>query len=327
MLDAGGCCDRCAGSGTALRIARRRLLRSALFSPPTEGNGRPGPELARVITGTVLDVSPQFLVIGRGTSSSVITLSSAATAWRGGQLDPPAVQPGDRAVIRLDPARRNVANRVWANIGRVTGTIAERSGLSLLVDEGLTRRRQVVGIPRQAAGRIQVRFPNLDPGYLIDVIGLRRGTELQALIPATAQPAYRASRPIVPAGHVPDAMSGSATWHEPASGPPDLLGLCYPAIDPDSGCAEHPVPGGPSAARLPYLAVGSMLVVRNDCTGASCTLPVTGCSPVAGLFHDRCVTCGTSPRGRVADLTLASYVALGGEPETGCFNATIAIGH
>jgi hypothetical protein len=55
-------------------------------------------------------------------------------------------------------------------------------------------------------------------------------------------------------------------------------------------------------------------------------LPVTGCAAPARLFNDRCVTCGTSPRGRVADLTVASFVALGGELERGCFNATITIG-
>jgi hypothetical protein len=77
---------------------------------------------------------------------------------------------------------------------------------------------------------------------------------------------------------------------------------------------------------MPYLAVGSRLLIRNDCTGSSCTLPVTGCAAVGRLFNDRCVTCGTSPRGRVADLTLASFVALGGELERGCFNATITIG-
>jgi len=57
-----------------------------------------------------------------------------------------------------------------------------------------------------------------------------------------------------------------------------------------------------------------------------CALPVTGCAAIARLFNDRCVTCGTSPRGRVADLTLASFVALGGELERGCFNATIRMG-
>jgi hypothetical protein len=77
---------------------------------------------------------------------------------------------------------------------------------------------------------------------------------------------------------------------------------------------------------MPYLAVGSLLLVRNDCTGSSCTLPVTGCAAIARLFNDRCVTCGTSPRGRIADLTQASFISLGGELDRGCFNATITVG-
>jgi hypothetical protein len=53
---------------------------------------------------------------------------------------------------------------------------------------------------------------------------------------------------------------------------------------------------------------------------------VTGCAPVARLFNDRCLECGSTDRGRVAELTLASFVALGGELERGCFNATISVG-
>ena len=49
-------------------------------------------------------------------------------------------------------------------------------------------------IPARASVRIQVRFPILEPGYLIDVIGLRRDGALEALIPATSQPAYRADQ-------------------------------------------------------------------------------------------------------------------------------------
>jgi hypothetical protein len=75
----------------------------------------------------------------------------------------------------------------------------------------------------------------------------------------------------------------------------------------------------PGNARMPYLSIGSVLLVRNDCTGSSCALPVTSCAAVGRLFNDRCVTCGTSPRSRVADLTQASFVALGGELERGCF--------
>ena len=333
------CCDRFAGTTTAVRTSRRRRLQAAVFGPQDAPAGDTGPgasgfpltgQLPRAITGIVRDVSPHVLVIGNGTSEKRITLTAVATAWRGSPLDPSGVQPGDHAVIRLLRSQAGVADRIWANIGRVTGAIIERDKDTLLVDEGRTKPRQVVTIPWRAAGRIQVRFPNLEPGFLIDVIGLRRSDALEARIPGTSQPAYPVGRlpaPPMLAGHVPNAISGSATWHEPSEEPPGLLGVAYPALDPEAGCAEDPVGrAAPRYVRMPYLAVGSLLTVRNDCTRSSCLLPVTGCAAVARLFNDRCVTCGTSPRGRVADLTLASFVALGGELERGCFNATITIG-
>lgn len=327
------CCDRCAGAATAVRIARRRLLKAALLRPAEPGAAgfATSGELPRAVTGTVTDVSPHVLVVGHGAHEERLALTPDAVAWRGGRVEPAALRPGDQVVARLHRTARDVADRIWANIGRVAGTIVERTEQGLLVDEGSTRKRQFVIIPARAAGRIQVRFPTLAPGYLIDVIGLRRGGVLEALIPATYQPAYRADqvpRATLAGGHVPDAISGSATWHEPADEPPGVLGVAYPALDPEAGCGEGPGPGpgGPGPARLPYLSVGSILQVRNDCTGSSCLLPVTSCAPVARLFSDRCTTCGTSPRSRVADLSQASFIALGGELEQGCFNATIAIG-
>ncbi|HTZ29711.1 MAG TPA: hypothetical protein VMC83_37295, partial [Streptosporangiaceae bacterium] len=333
------CCDRCTGNATAVRASRRRMLKAAVFTAHGES---PGPEaeraaefpvpgkLPRAVTGTVRDVSPHVLVIGNGASETRIALTSEATAWRGAPLEPSGVQPGDQAVVRLHPSRRGVADRIWANVGRVTGVIIERDRDSLLVDEGKTKPRQLVMIPCAASGRIQVRFPNLEPGYLIDVIGVRRPGSLEARIPATSQPAYPVDQmpaPAMVAGRVPAVISGSVTWHEPVEEPPGLLGVSYPALDPGSGCAEDPVrSAAPQFVRMPYLAVGSVLQVRNDCTKSSCTLPVTGCAAIARLFNDRCVTCGTSPRGRVADLTQASFIALGGELERGCFNATITIG-
>ena len=383
MLKARGdhrCCDRCAGAtGTAdaARVARRRLLKDAVFgyaaglaseppaslgaasvgtaaypgapaprrpAGPAAGGGHPGgppsgfpdaSRLPRAVTGTVLDVSPHVLVLGDPAggpgSEQRFTLTAEATTWRGSQAEPTALRQGDRAVVRLHPSRRAVADRIWANIGRVTGTIIEHSSDFMVVDEGATRQRQIVVIPPRAAGRIQVRFPTLQPGYLIDIIGLRGAEALEGLIPATSQPAYPADRlpePPLVSGHVPDAISGSATWHEPAGEPPGVLGVAYPALDPETGCVEEQrAPARARGyARMPYLPVGSALLVRNDCNGASCVLPVTGCAAVARLFNDRCVTCGTSPRGRVADLTEASFVALGGELDQGCFNATITIG-
>jgi hypothetical protein len=335
------CCDRFAETATAVRRSRRRLLKNAVTraqdgqgdeAAGLAADGFPVPgQLPRAVTGTVHDVSPHVLVIGNGASETRITLTSAATAWRGGPLDPSGVQPGDQAVVRLHRSQRGVADRIWANIGRVTGIILERDGDSLLVDEGKTKRRQLVTIPVGSSGRIQVRFPNLEPGYLIDVIGLRRPGGLEARIPGTSQPAYPVDRlppPAMVTGRVASTISGSVTWHEPFEEPPGLLGASYPALDPEAGCAEDPVGGGiaPRFVRMPCLAVGSLLLVHNDCTGSSCTLPVTGCAAIARLFNDRCVTCGTSPRGRIADLTQASFISLGGELDRGCFNATITVG-
>jgi hypothetical protein len=340
------CCDRFAATATTARTSRRRMLKAAVFSPqgdlvdkaseltarrrPAAGLPAAG-ELPRAVTGIVHDVSPHVLVIGNGASVQRIALTATATAWRGNPVDPAGLQPGDHAVVRLHRSRRGVADRIWANIGRVTGVIVERDSGGLLVDEGKTKPRQLVRIPEGSAGRIQVRFPNLEPGFLIDVIGLRQPGGLEARIPGTSQPAYPVDRlptPPMVSGHAPTTIHGSATWHEPFEEPPGLLGVSYPALDPEAGCAEDPIGGGtpPRFARLPYLAIGSVLQISNDCTGSSCKLPVTGCAAIARLFNDRCVTCGTSPRGRIADLTLASFIALGGELERGCFNATVTMG-
>jgi hypothetical protein len=341
MLDARRrmCCDRVAGLDAGISASRRRLLKAAVFPGPDHQAASdpatvpfPAPGRGpRAVFGTVRDVSPHMVVLASdGDGERRIMLTTDATAWRGGPVEPGAVRPGDRAVVRLRPAQRDVADRIWANIGRVAGTIIDRDADSVLVDEGTTKPHQVVTIPASVATRIQVKFPSLEPGYLIDVIGLRGDGAIEARIPATYQPAFPAGQMPTPAmvtGQPPSTISGSATWHEPGEEPEDLVGVAYPALDADAGCAEDPVGSdAPRFVRLPYLAIGSQLLVRNDCTGSSHMLPVIGCGAVARLFSDRCVTCGTSPRGRVADLTLASFVALGGELDRGCFNATITIG-
>jgi len=243
-----------------------------------------------------------------------------------------------------------VLDRIWAEIGRVTGTIIERDGpASLLVDEGPAKGRRIVLIRPEAAGRIQVRFPRLEPGYLIDVIGLKHDGYLQALIPATSQPPYRAGHPPAApmvSGHVPDPVGGTAVWHEPGEEPENLLGLAYPALDPETSCehaatappfcpgdlhdveeyAVDPHATGSGCVRLPYLSVGSLIRLRNDCAEQVRVVPVTSCGATARLFCDRCVTCGTSRKGRIADLTMAAFVELGGALDVGCFNATMMIG-
>lgn len=332
------CCARCAGAEVAVRTRRRMLLKSAVFpapqalrrgapGKPAHGAGPSDPSrLPTVVTGLVLDVSPHVLVIAHGSREERFVLSPQTTAWRGAVGEPASLMAGDHVIVRVMPGRAGVAGKIWAGIGRVTGTILERSRQGLVVDEGRTKSRQEVVIAPGAASRIQVRFPRLEPGHLIDVIGVRHGGALEAMVPATSQPAYRADQASLTyvTGSDVGTISGSATWHEREEGE-ENEGLAYPAIDPAAGCGEDPA-DQPACSDLPYLAVGSRLLVRNECSGHSLVLPVTSCGAVARLFCDRCLTCGTSPRGRIADLTPASFVALGGELEQGCFNATIAMG-
>ncbi len=358
------------------RFARRPLLRaavlgqhdaSALHADAYASLLRPRPAAERmVLTGTLHDVSPHVLVLQTREGEERLAMAPATAAWRGGAVPPAALRHGDQVIVRKSAPRRTVVDRVWAGIGRATGTILEARAcgpslgvgsprsLELLVEEGPAKARQIVVIARETYRQILVRFPRLEPGYLIDVIGLRHQDFLQAMTPATAQPAYRADHPPAPplvSSRVPDPVSGTAVWHEPGEEPAGLLGMAYPAVDPESGCEHgqprHPGSGqggspgaakhgadphgvdphdvGPGCVRLPYLSVGSIVTVSNDCSGLSAPLPVTSCGASARLFCDRCVECCTSPRGRVADLTMAAFVELGGRLENGCFNASITM--
>jgi hypothetical protein len=310
-------------------VARTGTGRAGPVSPERDDGG-PGCGPAAfpgVLTGTVLDTSPQVITIYGPAGERRIALPPGAVVWKGRPADPTALESGDSVVVRTYPGLRSVADRIWANVGRVTGLIVERDRESMVVDVGRTTRRQAVLIPPHAMGRLQVRFPRLEPGYLVDFVGLRGRGFLEALVPATSQPAYRASETPGPAavrGHTAVRIAGSAVWHE-ATGPADADGVRYPALDPETACLERPLAGA-GCPRLPYLSVGSLLEVRNECTGSARVLPVSGCAATAQIFCDRCVTCGTSPRGRVADLPMASFVAMGGDLERGCFNATVSLG-
>jgi hypothetical protein len=341
---------------SAARFARRPTLKAAVlgrsgesdFPPETAGNSGPRTaerSLVYTVTGRILDVSPHILVLQTTRGEQRFPLAASAEAWRGGSISPAALRQGDRAIARRRLPGGPVVDRIWAGAGRVTGTIIERAGPAhLLVDEGPAKGRRIVLIAAEATRRIQVRFPRLEPGYLVDVIGLKHDGFLKALIPATSQPPYRAGHAPAPpmvSGHIPDPVSGTAVWHEPGEEPEGLLGLAYPALDPETSCehgvfmpplyagdrhAVDPHAAGPGCVRLPYLSVGSMLRLRNDCAERTRVIPVTSCGATARLFCDRCVSCGTSRKGRIADLTMAAFVELGGALEVGCFNATMMIG-
>src|ERR1700753_1897804 len=232
------------------RFTRRRQFKAALFGPPDRGeddlaarsSDLVNSNATHAVIGTVLDVSPHILVLQTVTGEERLTLAASTAAWRGGPVAPAALRQGDRAIVKRNYVRNTVADRIWAEIGRVTGTIVDRDAGTLLVDGGTEQGRKILVIPEQATGRIQVRFPRLQPGYLVDVIGLRRPGFVEGLIPATSQPPYPAHQPPRPtliSGGIPHTISGTATWHEAGEEPEDLLGLAYPALDPETGCEGH----------------------------------------------------------------------------------------
>jgi hypothetical protein len=328
------------------------LLRAAVFDNPVfDGHAhefradRPA-IAATVVTGVLAEVTPNAIVVRRPEGDQFLALSPSTVTWLGAKAPPSALRAGDPVIVRRrmhrlvsggspagEPAA-SIAERIWARIGRVTGAIVAVRGSELLVDTGEHGREpEPVVIAEASLRHVQVRFPRLTPGYLIDVIGTRRADGyLLAVTPATAQPAYLAAHPPAPpltGGHIGGPISGAAVWHEPGGEPDGLLGLGYAALDPetegrpaDAGSAAEQ---GQPCARLPYLSLGSAVRIRNDCAGRAAVLPVTSCSASARQFCDRCVKCGTSPRARVADLTMAAFVELGGNLDDGCFNATLTL--
>lgn len=315
-------------SGTPDWYARRALFRAAVFGGQNDEMWRHQPAVApSVATGVLAEVREDAVVLDGTRGTEFFAVSPATVTWLGARASPSVLRSGDPVIIRHripDPGRpaRRLAMSIWARIGRVTGTIVAAEGSELLVDtHGRERQRVVIAPP--AARQIEVRFPRLAPGYLLDVIGTRHRDYLLAVAPASAQPPYRAGhwpRPPLVSGPVTMPVSGSAVWHEPGVESPDLLGLGYPAIDTETGAQPA---GGPGCVRLPYLSLGSAVRIRNDCAGRTAMLPVTSEGVIARQFCDRCLECGTSPRGRVADLTMAAFVELGGNLEEGCFNATL----
>src|SRR5690606_11795947 len=98
-------------------------------------------------------------------------------------------------------------------------------------DMGPHRGRAHVVIPPRSLGRILVRHPRLEPGYLIDVICVGSPDGPRAVRPGTSQPGYRADDLAAPepAAPVPGVPRGTATWFGSAGGEaPD--GAAYPAV-------------------------------------------------------------------------------------------------
>jgi hypothetical protein len=297
--------------------AYRRRLRQAVF--PQAAGAPPDPEWPPTVYGLVLDVTPHLLLLASTSGDEVrLSLSDETSVWHAGQADLSAVQPGRRAIVR-PTSDGSAAERIWLDIIRVSGTILRCDRTAVEVDEGPHRGHSHVVIPSSALTHILVRHPRFEPGYLFDVIGVRSPDGLVAVRPGTAQPAYPADRvPERRTGRpVPHVLAGTATWFGGTG-----RQAAYPAVDPSGGGCP---PSRDGCANLPYLSLGSELLVRNECSGRSARLPVTQCGCVAARFCDRCVQCGASPRGRIVELSPASFVDLGGDLDAGCFNVTVRV--
>ena len=230
-------------SGMPARYARRALLRAAVFDTRDhELLARRPATATSVATGVLAEVREDAIALDSSRGTELFAVSPGTVTWLGARTTPTALRSGDPVIIRHrtpDPGTPTcrLAERIWACVGRVTGTIVAADGHEFLVD-GHPREQQRVVIAPASARQIQVRFPRLAPGYLLDVIGTRHGDYLLAVAPATAQPPYHAGHspgPPLVSGPVTMPVSGSAVWHEPDDEPPGLLGLGYPAIDPEAG--------------------------------------------------------------------------------------------
>ncbi|WP_433331348.1 hypothetical protein [Spirillospora sp. CA-294931] len=289
---------------------------------PLPSAAHPGARpLLRVLTGSILDASPHLLVLRTaGGEERSVPMTSATAVWHGGRGGLADLQPGREAIARLDDDGL-VAERVWVDITRVTGTILDCGPESVNVDMGPHRGRVRVVIPPQALGQVLVRHPRMEPGYLIDVICVRSPAGPSAVRPGTSQPGHRADDIAAsdPGTPTPVTLQGTATWFGDLAAE---LGAAYPALDPEGeagGCVDAPS----GCATLPYLSIGSDVAVSNECSQRSAAIPVVECGCVAARYCDRCVECGTSPRGRLVELTPAAFAGLGGDLESGCFNVKL----
>ncbi|GAA3443325.1 hypothetical protein [Planomonospora venezuelensis] len=311
-------------------VDRRRVLAAAALGRNLQD---PGPvsdegELLRAVSGEILDVSPHLIIIGTPDGREErLVIAPWATAWRGDTVAPADLPMGAQVVVRTLQAGR-VAERIWADTVRVTGVIEKIRGRSgdrtMELYCGPHRGHRTVVIPYAASGRLQVRHPKLEPGYLFDAIGVREDGVARARLPATSQPPYRwtaVPEPPPAYGGAQEQISATVTWSDAFD--PDERGAAYPMLESaDSGCDE----AGVSCTGLPYLALGSTLEVRNVCAERTSIVPIVTCGCLAGRFCDRCLECGTSPRGRIAELSPSSFVELGGDLTKGCFNARVGLG-
>lgn len=282
--------------------------------------------------GVVVSANSRILCLATPGGEELFMYDHDTVFWRGGEVGPSELRVGDDAVVLRIPGGHPVAERVWAQTARATGVIASRDGDTLEIDPGHGRPRLTVVVPYRSSGRMSVRHPRLEPGYVFDAVGVWWEGTVRAVRPATTQPPHPldATAHGAPASDPASTMSGIATWYDPAAGRSShtdprahVDGVAYPALDPvghDAACDRRT-----SCVPLPLLSTGATVNLRNDRTRDAAALPVVDCAAADSWLCDLCPACGGRSAGRLASLTMTSFVALGGRLEDGCFDATVTV--
>ena len=346
-------CGDLTDSGPPTRYARRALLRAAVFDNPVfDGHehefraDRPA-SAATVVTGVLAEVTEHAIVVRRPDGDQFLALSPSTVTWLGAKASPTALRAGDPVIIRRrmhqlasgGPRGRRAGRQLRrAYLGQ------DRPGLGhdrrrctdreLLVDTGQHGREPERVVIAQASLRhVQVRFPPAD-ARLPDrrdrhpprrrLSACRHPRHRTAPLPRRPSARSAADGRVHRRSRSAARRSGTSRATSPTacSGSATPRSTRRPRARPTRA---PPADQGQPCARLPYLSLGSAVRIRNECGDRAAVLPVTSCSASARQFCDRCVKCGTSPRARVADLTMAAFVELGGNLEDGCFNATLTL--
>ncbi len=161
----------------------RRRMTAALLGPAAAPEPDPAP--AHVVRGTLTDISPHMLGLATPDGERRFILTPQTTFWHGGDRTARDLRPGQDVLLRCVPGAELVVERVWADLARAAGVITAADGDTLEVAAGHDRAPVTVVIPYRASGRMRVRHPRLEPGYLFDAVGVRDGDAVRALVPAT----------------------------------------------------------------------------------------------------------------------------------------------
>src|ERR1700742_883467 len=93
--------DNPAESGTSAWLARRALLRAAVFDQPDQGlwTGQPV-TAASVATGVIEEVREDVIAVDSGHGTELFGVSAATGTWLGASASPSALRSGDPVIIR-----------------------------------------------------------------------------------------------------------------------------------------------------------------------------------------------------------------------------------